>query len=267
MPRKLTLRSAIAALTMAVASLCGGGKAIAEQQKGTLTVVESRSGAALRPDARKRVGKFLLKWLRASGHDEAVVRESGEAAFALWTGGPIATPLPANAGTLGFHAIDSDFDATDPAAGDPPEGYRVLSERDGQRRFAIKAEPLLDHSDLSDIAVGTESYSDQPVITFRFTSSAAVLFGDFTKRSIGEPFAIVVDDEILSAPVIREPILGGNGQISGAFSVREAEALVLSLSAPPEIGDFVVTTTCIAARPRAPPSWAPKWIAADPVCD
>ena len=58
---------------------------------------------------------------------------------------------------------------------------------------------------------------------FRFNTSGARKFAQVTQENVGRPFAIVLDDEVISAPVIREPILGGSGQISGSFTVESRE--------------------------------------------
>ncbi len=71
----------------------------------------------------------------------------------------------------------------------------------------------------------------RPVVSFRFDSIGARKFGAVTKKNVGRPFAIVLDGKVISAPVIREPILGGTGIISGNFSVQETQDLSLLLRA------------------------------------
>ncbi len=71
--------------------------------------------------------------------------------------------------------------------------------------------------------------TNEPIITFRFNNAGARKFGNFTKDNVGRPFAIVLDDQVISAPVIREPILGGSGQISGSFTVETANQLAIQL--------------------------------------
>jgi preprotein translocase subunit SecD len=70
-----------------------------------------------------------------------------------------------------------------------------------------------------------------PVVSFRFDSVGAKRFGDATAKNVGRPFAIVLDRRVISAPVIREPILGGTGIISGSFTVQEVQDLSLLLRA------------------------------------
>jgi len=95
--------------------------------------------------------------------------------------------------------------------------------------------PVLDRVEisgdrLSDARVSFDQ-SQQPVVTFRFDSAGATRFADITRQNVGNPFAIVLDDKVLSAPVIREPITGGSGQISGNFSTDSANTLAAMLRA------------------------------------
>jgi preprotein translocase subunit SecD len=73
--------------------------------------------------------------------------------------------------------------------------------------------------------------NNQPVVSFRFDSVGARRFGDATRENVGRRFAIVLDNKVISAPVIREPILGGSGIISGSFTVESAQDLALLLRA------------------------------------
>jgi protein-export membrane protein SecD len=72
---------------------------------------------------------------------------------------------------------------------------------------------------------------NQPVVAFRFDSAGARRFADATRANVGKPFAIVLDGKVISAPVIREPIVGGSGIISGGFTVQETQDLALLLRA------------------------------------
>jgi protein-export membrane protein SecD len=73
--------------------------------------------------------------------------------------------------------------------------------------------------------------NNEPVVSFKFDSVGAKKFGDVTRENVGKPFAIVLDGKVISAPVIREPILGGSGIISGSFTVQSASDLALLLRA------------------------------------
>ena len=66
-------------------------------------------------------------------------------------------------------------------------------------------------------------------MNFRFNATGAQRFCRLTQTNVGRPFAIVLDNEVISAPVIREQICGGTGQISGNFTVEEANDLSIVL--------------------------------------
>jgi SecD/SecF fusion protein len=108
-------------------------------------------------------------------------------------------------------------------------GVTVMKDEEGN------SYPVLDRVEisgdrLSDARVSFDQ-SQQPVVTFRFDSAGATRFADITRQNVGNPFAIVLDDKVLSAPVIREPITGGSGQISGNFSTDTANTLAAMLRA------------------------------------
>ena len=74
-----------------------------------------------------------------------------------------------------------------------------------------------------------DQQTHEPIIAFTFNGTGARKFGEFTKTHVGRPFAIVLDDKVISAPVIRDAILGGSGQISGSFTVETANQLAIQL--------------------------------------
>jgi protein-export membrane protein SecD len=86
----------------------------------------------------------------------------------------------------------------------------------------------VDGGDLSD-AQSAFGQDNSPVVTFKFNQKGAVRFGKLTAENIDKPFAIILDDVIMSAPVIRSAILGGSGEISGRFSLDETNNLAIVL--------------------------------------
>jgi preprotein translocase subunit SecD len=90
---------------------------------------------------------------------------------------------------------------------------------------------MVDGGDLTDAQPGFDQRSGQPIVSFRFNSSGARKFSQVTTQNVGRPFAIVLDNEVISAPVINEPITQGAGQISGNFSVQQANDLAILLRA------------------------------------
>ena len=82
---------------------------------------------------------------------------------------------------------------------------------------------MVSGEDLTDAQPGFDQRTSEPIVTFRFNTNGARRFAQATQENVGRPFAIVLDNEVISAPVIREPILGGSGQISGSFTVAAGE--------------------------------------------
>jgi preprotein translocase subunit SecD len=92
-----------------------------------------------------------------------------------------------------------------------------------RKRVMVSGDTLVDSS--------ATFQDNMPVVSFRFDSVGAKRFGEATKKNVRKPFAIVLDKRVISAPVIREPILGGTGIISGNFTVQEVQDLSLLLRA------------------------------------
>jgi len=100
-----------------------------------------------------------------------------------------------------------------------PQQYLV------QKRVAVGGDRLIDAQPSFD------SRTNEPVVSFRFDTVGGKRFADITRANVNRPFAVVLDGKVVTAPVIREPILGGNGQISGNFTTQEAQDLALLLRA------------------------------------
>ncbi len=96
--------------------------------------------------------------------------------------------------------------------------------------YVIQAAPVVTGEDLVD-AQPSFDQNGRPAVTFRFDTSGARRFGDYTRDNIGSPFAIVLDDEVISAPVIQSHIPGGSGIITGRFTIEESTNLAVLLRA------------------------------------
>jgi len=136
---------------------------------------------------------------------------------------------------LTFHLVDQGSSLTSAQSGRVPPGTRLLpsvNNNPGQpNSYLIKKRVMVSGDTLIDATPGFDPRNNEPVVNFRFDSVGAKRFGDVTVKNVGNPFAIVLDGKVISAPVIREPILGGSGQISGNFSTEEAKDLALLLRA------------------------------------
>ncbi|WP_170325330.1 protein translocase subunit SecD [Ruegeria arenilitoris] len=96
--------------------------------------------------------------------------------------------------------------------------------------YIIESAPVVTGEELVD-AQPSFDQNGRPAVSFRFNTSGARKFGDYTRDNIGAPFAIVLDDEVISAPVIQAHIAGGSGIITGNFTVEESTNLAVLLRA------------------------------------
>jgi len=115
----------------------------------------------------------------------------------------------------------------------PPESEILPAAKgnDGQQTYLIEKRVVVPGEDLTDAQPGFDQRTSEPIVTFKFNASGARAFARATQDNVGRPFAIVLDNKVISAPVIREPILGGSGQISGSFTVQDANDLAILLRA------------------------------------
>ena len=95
----------------------------------------------------------------------------------------------------------------------------------------VQKQVMVQGEDLTDAQPGFNQQTGQPVVNFRFNLRGGQQFGQATSENVGKRFAIVLDDKVVSAPVIRGPIPGGQGEISGGFTVQEANNLAVLLRA------------------------------------
>lgn len=126
-----------------------------------------------------------------------------------------------------FHLVD---EAASLAATPPPGVMFLPGEREGER-FAVRRRVEVDGANLTNARAGQDSRTGEWVVNFTFDSVGTRRFADITRANVGRPFAIVLDEKVITAPVIREPITGGQGQISGSFTVRSANDLAVLLRA------------------------------------
>jgi preprotein translocase subunit SecD len=131
---------------------------------------------------------------------------------------------------LDFRMVDPSETADQAAASHVPQDSEILDGEGGQK-YLIEKRVLVSGADLVDAQPGFDQRSSEPIVSFRFNSSGARKFADATQQNVGKPFAIVLDNKVISAPIIREPILGGSGQISGNFNVQQANDLAILLRA------------------------------------
>ncbi|NVK06851.1 MAG: protein translocase subunit SecD, partial [Marivivens sp.] len=96
--------------------------------------------------------------------------------------------------------------------------------------YILERTPVVTGEELVD-AQPSFDQNGLPAVSFRFNPTGARAFGQYTSENVGAPFAIVLDNEVISAPTIRQAITGGSGIISGSFSIEESTNLAVLLRA------------------------------------
>ena len=166
-----------------------------------------------------------------TGVAEALIARQGQARILVTLPG-IEDPnrikdLLGRTARMTFHLVD---ESAQMAASPPPGVMFLPSEREGER-FAVRRRVEVDGANLTNARAGQDSRTGEWVVNFTFDSVGTRRFAQITRENVGRPFAVVLDEKVITAPVIREPILGGQGQISGSFNARSANDLAVLLRA------------------------------------
>jgi protein-export membrane protein SecD len=133
---------------------------------------------------------------------------------------------------LDFRMVDTTVPPDQAVRGSvPPDSEVLMSSTSPKTPYVIKKQVLVSGADLIDAQPGFDPRTGEPMVSFRFNSSGSRKFAQATSENVGQPFAIVLDNEVISAPVIREPITAGSGQITGSFTVQQANDLAILLRA------------------------------------
>src|SRR5712691_577890 len=131
---------------------------------------------------------------------------------------------------LAFRLVDLTMTPQQALESRPPPESELLNSRDKQP-YLIERRVMVSGEDLVDAQPGFDQRTREPIVSFRFNNAGGRRFAQATQENVGKPFAIVLDNEVVSAPVLREPILGGSGQLSGNFTVQQANDLAILLRA------------------------------------
>lgn len=139
--------------------------------------------------------------------------------------------LATKPGELSFRMIDSSMTPQQAVASGAPRGSEVLHGRaeDGKQAYLVERRVIVSEADLTEAQPIMDQRTNEPVMTFRLGTAGTRKFGQETANGVGRAMAIVIDSEVVSAPIIREPITGGSGQISGNFTVQSAHDLAVLL--------------------------------------
>jgi preprotein translocase subunit SecD len=166
------------------------------------------------------------------GTGEVTVEPQGKDGLLIKVPEAAAAEIKARVGvtaTLTFHLVDESIRSEKAQAeGVPPDDLLLPGKGQLGRSVLVHKEVLLNGADLVN-AERSDSVYGQPAVAFEFNAKGAVTFARITRENIGKPFAIVLDNEVLTAPRIITEIPGGRGQITGDFGLEEANRLAVLL--------------------------------------
>ncbi len=135
---------------------------------------------------------------------------------------------------LTLHLVDSSVSADSAREGKVPPGSIMLPSgdpTDDEPFYVVRKRVVVSGDRLENAAATMDQRSAQWVVTFNFDTLGAKKFGKASSENVGKRLAVVLDGKVISAPVVREAILGGSGQISGRFTPEAARDLALLLRA------------------------------------
>ncbi|MDB6453130.1 protein translocase subunit SecD [Falsirhodobacter sp. 20TX0035] len=142
-----------------------------------------------------------------------------------------ADELKALIGTTAQLTFNSVVSRTADANAPVEAGQELLpSENEPGVFYIVQATPVVSGEQLVDAQPAFDQ-NNAPAVNFRFNGAGGRIFGDYTAQNIGRPFAIVLDDQVISAPVINSAIPGGSGIITGNFTVEDSTELAVLLRA------------------------------------
>ena len=133
---------------------------------------------------------------------------------------------------LEFKLVDVSASPNDLAAGRAPIGSQILRYPDnplGVPLIAVHRGVLISGDQLIDATQGYDQRTNAPIVNIKFDGQGGRRFAKVTQENVNKPFAIILDNQVISAPNINEPILGGQAQISGNFTVDSANQLAIAL--------------------------------------
>ena len=128
---------------------------------------------------------------------------------------------------LEFKLVDISADSAEVAQGRAPPGSQILASVDGAP-VVVRRRAILTGDQLVDSQV-TQDQNGRPAVSFRFDSTGGRRFAQVTQENSGKPFAIILDNKVISTPTINEPILGGSGVITGSYTVQAANEFAILL--------------------------------------
>jgi preprotein translocase subunit SecD len=218
-----------------------GGPNISVDQNGPQIAV-TLTEAAISDRSRNAVSQsmeVIRRRVDETGTKEPTIQRQGENRIMLQLPG-VQDPgrmkeLLGTTAKLTFRFIDPSMSVEQAKATHVPPGDDILpaseSDREGPAEYLVRKRVMVSGENLKNAQPGFDPRSNRPMVTIRFDSIGGRRFADATRDNVGKLFAIVLDNKVISAPRIDEPILGGSAQISGSFTVQQTQDLALLLRA------------------------------------
>jgi preprotein translocase subunit SecD len=237
--------AALSDLAQPVASglLGGGGPDLEVDVDGAVLTVSQTEAAIRAMDDRTMAQslEIMRRRIDETGTREPTIQRQGEERILIQVPGIGSAEelleIIGKTAKLSFHLVVS---VTDDADARPGPGNILVPDAEDGSYYILPRRALITGDRLTDAQPGFDSQSGEPVVNFRFDVAGARKFGQVTAANVGRPFAIVLDDEVITAPRINEPITGGSGQISGSFTVESAAQLSILLRAGALPADLTV---------------------------
>ncbi len=227
--------AAVQALATPVVSLTGiGQNDIEVAANGDVITIQLSEAERLETDKRTITQSLEIIRRRVDevGTREPTIRRQGSDRILIQVPGiGSASELKALIGTtakLTFNAVVGR--ATSADAQTDPRNRVLPSMNEEGVWYIVEDTPVVTGEELTDAQPAFDQ-NNRPAVNFRFDPAGARAFGDYTAANIGAPFAIVLDEEVISAPVIQSHIPGGSGIITGSFTVEESTELAVLLRA------------------------------------
>lgn len=216
-------------------SSLGTVQEITLSQQGTRFTLElTPEGIDLvKRDAIARSIEVVRRRIDPNGTKEITIQSEGDSRIILQVPGEDnpdrLVSLINTTAKLSFHDVDQAVSGDDIRRGRVGAGREIFSTRDGLP-IVIYSRPIVSGEDLTNSSPSFDQFGE-PAVSFEFNDRGARQFANHTRENVNRPFAIKLDDEIISAPTINSPILTGSGIITNIGSMTEARDLATLLSA------------------------------------
>jgi preprotein translocase subunit SecD len=226
-------------------NITGGGAGMTGQREWDISVVDTSrfvlkptdAGLAQAVDtAMKDATEVVRRRIDEMGTREPTIVRDGSNRIVVQVPGlqnPQALKdLLGKTAKLEFKLVDQSANPADLAKGIAPIGSQVLpypNNPSGIPFIAVKRAAIITGDQLADARQGFDPQTNAPNVSISFNAAGGNRFARVTQANVNKPFAIILDNSVLSAPNINEPILGGSASISGNFTVESANQLAISL--------------------------------------